>query len=119
MPTVSVTDKVAAKLPALPGENVTAIVQELPAASVDPQVFVLVKAVLLVPVSLIPAIASGALPALASVKIWAALVVPAVTLPKFALAGVSTACGCASAVPVPVSDAVCVPTESVTEKVPL
>ena len=95
------------------------MVQDAPAASVAPQALVLVNAVLLAPVRLMPEIVSAALPVLVRVKGWAELAVPAVTLPKFAVAGVRAAWGAGMAVPVPVSDAVCVPTASMTESVAL
>ncbi len=114
---MSLTESVAASVPVELGLNVTEMLQDAPAASVLPQVLVLVKAALSAPVRLIPEIVSAALPVLARVKVWAELAVPSVTLPKFAVAGVRAAWGAGTAVPVPVSDAVCVPTASVTESV--
>jgi len=73
---LSLTESVAASIPAEVGSNVTAMVQDAPVASVLPQVLVLIKAALLVPVRLMPAIASGALPVLVSVAFCAVLFVP-------------------------------------------
>jgi hypothetical protein len=118
VPTVSVTDKVSAKLPVLLGENVTAVVQELPAASDDPQVFVVIaKLPAAAPLRAMELIGSAALPAFVSINVWAALVLPDVTLPKVAVAGVRVAWGAAAVVAVPVRAAVCVPTASVTVSV--
>ena len=96
---LSATDSVAPKLPAPEGVNVTAIVQFAPAASADPQADVSAKALAFAPPSVTPEIASGALPEFVSVNVCAVLVVPAVKLPKFAVAGVSVAAGAAGTAP--------------------
>jgi hypothetical protein len=113
VPTASVTVSAAVKVPAEVGAKVTAMVQEAPAASVVPQVSApSLKEEAFAPVMPTEEIDSAALPALASVKVWAALLLPVVTLLKFAEAAVSAACGAVvtEATPVPVSAAVCVPT---------
>jgi hypothetical protein len=117
VPTASTADTLAEKLPMLVGEKVMAIVQDLPAASDVPQVFALtMKVFAFVPAIPIEVIESAALPALVRVKVCALPVVPVVTLPKFAVAGVSAACGVGAVVPVPVRAEVCVPTASTTDK---
>lgn len=88
---MSLTESMAVSVPVEAGLNVTEMVQDAPAASVLPQVLVVVKAALLAPVRLIAEIVSAALPVLVRVKGWAELAVPAVTLPKFAVAGVRAA----------------------------
>jgi hypothetical protein len=113
VPTASVTESAAVKVPAEVGAKVTATVQEPPAAKVVPQVLAPSwNEDAFAPVMLTEEIDSAALPALASVKVWAALLLPVVTVLKFAEAAVSAACGAVviEATPVPVSAAVCVPT---------
>ena len=104
---LSVTESVAVSVPAAVGSKVTEMVQEEPAASAPPQVFVAAKAALLVPVKLMLAIASGALPVLVSVAVCAVLFVPVSMEPKSRVEGVSVAAGAAAAVPVPVRVLVC------------
>jgi len=118
---LSLTESVAASVPAAVGSNATEMVQDAPAASVALQVFVLAKAALLVPVRLMPVMASGAVPELVSVAVCAAVFVPVSTEPKSSLDGVRVAAGDAEDedVPVPARDEDCVPAESVTEKEPL
>lgn len=109
VPTESVTDRLAEKLPAAAGENMTVMVQEPPAASDVPHVPpVTAKLPAFIPVSPIEVMGSAAVPALDSLKVCAALVLPAVTLPKSAVAGVSAACGAdvVATTPVPDNDAV-------------
>lgn len=80
-----------------------------PAASVDAQAlipFAMEKSAELVPVMVMPAIESGALPELVSVAVCAALVAPE-TAVKVSVAGVSEAMGAAGAVPVPLKATVC------------
>ena len=113
VPTASVIESAAVKVPAEVGAKVTATVQEPPAAKVVPQVSALSwKEDAFAPVMPTEEIDSAALPALASVNVWAALLLPVVTVLKFAEAAVSAACGAVvtEATPVPVSNAVCVPT---------
>jgi len=118
VPTASVTERLAVKLPVEVGSNVTAMVQEPPAASVVPQVSAPSwKEEAFAPVSATELIDRAALPALARVKVWAALLLPAATLLKFAEAAVSAACGAAGgadATPVPVKVEVWVPASSTT-----
>ena len=73
---LSLTDSVAASVPVEVGSKVIEMVQDAPAASVLPQVLVLVKAALLVPARVMPAMVSGALPVLVSVAVCALLFVP-------------------------------------------
>ena len=90
---LSLTESVAASVPAEVGSNVTEMVQDAPAASVLPQVLVLIKAALLVPVRLMPAIASGALPGLVSIAFCVADVVPCRRSKSESEAGVRVAAG--------------------------
>jgi hypothetical protein len=113
VPSASVTERLAVKLPVEIGENVTAMVQEACAASVVPQVSAPSwNEEAFAPVSAMEEIDRAALPALARVKVWAALVLPVGTLLKFAEAAVSAACGVAGgadATPAPVKVDVWVP----------
>jgi hypothetical protein len=113
VPSASVTERLAVKLPVVAGENVTAMVQEAPAASVVPQVLAAIwNEEAFAPVSATEVIDRAALPALARVKVWAALLLPFATLLKFAEAAVRAACGAAAGVdatPVPVKVEVWVP----------
>lgn len=75
---MSVMLTLALRVPVALGLKVTLMVQVAPAASgPEPtgQVLVWAKSVALVPVRLIPLMASGAVPLLVSVMDWAALVV--------------------------------------------
>jgi hypothetical protein len=114
---LSLTVRVAESVPAAVGAKTMEIAQEVPAASELPQAFVEAKAVLLVPVTLMPVIASAAVPVFESVNIWAVRVLPEVTLPKFAVAGVRVAWGTAGPVAVPVRVDVCVPASSTMVRV--
>jgi len=113
VPRASMTDRLAVKLPVVAGENVTAMVQEPPAASVVPQVSAPSwNEEAFAPVRATEVIDRAALPALARVKVWAALLLPVTTLLKFADAAVSAASGAAAgadATPVPVTVEVWVP----------
>lgn len=113
VPSASVTERLAVKLPVEVGENVTATVQEAAAASVLPQVSAPSwNEEAFAPVMPTEVIDRAALPALARVKVWAALLLPVATLLKFAEAAVRAACGAAAgadATPVPVKVEVCVP----------
>jgi hypothetical protein len=121
VPSASATERLAVKLPVEAGENETAMVQELPAASVAPQVSdPSWKEEAFAPVSATEVIDRAALPALARVKVWAALLLPAPTLLKFAEVAVRAACGAAAGVdatPVPVKVEVCVPASSTMVRV--
>ena len=120
VPTASTTVREAAYAPAALGLKLTFTAQpELAASELEHPFEVIVKAVGFAPLSAIDEMESGALPALVSVKVCAVLMLPAATLPKFAVAGVREACGAGAGVPVPVSADVCVPTESITLKVPV
>jgi hypothetical protein len=103
------------------GVNVIDVVQEEPAARVVPQVLVpILKEEAFAPLMPIDVIDSGALPGFVSVKVWAALLVPVVTLLKLVDAGVRAAMGAAGgadATPVPVNVEVCVPAASTTVRV--
>jgi hypothetical protein len=93
---------------AVDGVKVTVMVQVAPAASDKPQVLVaMVKEETLVPLRPADVMGSVAVPALVKVKVWSVLVDPTVTLPKFAVAGVSAAFGAVAVVPVPLRAAVC------------
>jgi hypothetical protein len=113
VPSASVTERLAVKLPVEVGENVTAMVQEAPAVSVVPQVSAPSwNEEALAPVMSTEVIDRAALPALARVKVWAVLLLPVATRVKFAEAAVRAACGAAggaAATPVPVIVEVCVP----------
>jgi hypothetical protein len=79
-----------------------------PAGSVAPHVFAeTAKSAGFAPTIETPPIFKTALPVLESVRDIGALVVPSVTLPNAADAGVSEATGVGGAVPVPLSVAVC------------
>jgi hypothetical protein len=67
--------RVAVRLPAELGVNVTAIVQLAPAASTEPQPLVAAKSLALVPVIVTPLMLSAALPVLLTVTDWALLAV--------------------------------------------
>ena len=99
---MSFTESVAVSVPVEVGLNVTEIVQDALAASALPQVFVLVKAELFVPIRLMPVIVSGALPVLVSVAFCVADMVP-VVVEKVSEAGVRVAAGADAAVTVPLS----------------
>jgi hypothetical protein len=79
--------------PAAVGVNVTLMVQEAPAASEVPQAFVCAKS----PVATMPEIASGAVPVLESVTVWAAEVVPTSCPVKVSDVGESAAVGAVTA----------------------
>ena len=96
---LSATESEALKLPVAEGAKVTAIGQLAPAASVEPHAVVSAKSLVFAPVKVMPEMVSGALPPLVSVNVCAALVVPLVTLPKFAVDGLRAACGAAAVAP--------------------
>jgi hypothetical protein len=92
VPSASVTERLALKLPVEAGSNVTAMVQEAPAASVVPQVSAPSwNEEAFAPVRATEVIDRAALPVLARVKVCAALLLPVVTLLKFAEAAVREA----------------------------
>jgi len=72
---LSVTVKVPLRVPVAVGVKVTLIVQDAPAATELPQLFVSAKSPLLAPVMAMPDIASGAFPAFERVAVWYPLVV--------------------------------------------
>jgi hypothetical protein len=96
---LSVTVKVAARLPLVVGVKVTLMVQLAAAATELPQVLVCPKSPGLAPVIAIPVIVSGAFPELDSVNGQGLPVVPTFLLPKGQPEGEVPAMG---AVPVPV-----------------
>lgn len=102
---LSATCKVAVKLLAEAGVNMTEIVQLDPAASELPQVLVWEKSLGLAPPIVTPVMFSAAFPVLESVA-DANEVLPTVVLAKVR-DGVSVATGAAAAVPVPVSVELC------------
>jgi hypothetical protein len=75
---LSLTDKLALRLPVALGVNVTGIVQLAPAASDVGQLLVWAKSPAFVPPIAMLATLSEAVPELVSVTVWAALVVPVV-----------------------------------------
>jgi hypothetical protein len=103
---LSAIERVAAKLDADAGVNVTETVQDVSTARVVPQVVVCAKSVGFVPVIVTPVMLMEALPVLVSVTICAALMVPDVA-EKVSVAGVNVATGAGAATPVPVKDEVC------------
>ncbi len=118
VPTESVTESVAVKVPADVGVKVTAIVQEAPAAREDPQVLAPCRKLeLLAPLMPNEVMESASFPALVRVKVTGALVAPTVAVPKLPVPGVSAACAADACAPVPVRAAVWVPASSVTVKV--
>jgi len=96
---LSATEMLAERAPALPGVNVTEIVQLAPAASELPQLFVCAKLLALVPVTVMPVIVSAAVPGFDSIRVCAAVVVPTGVGANVKLVGASTACGVPVAVP--------------------
>lgn len=101
---LSVTLRVADRVPVPVGVNVMLIVQLPPAATEPPQVFVWPKSPGLAPVNETPLTLREMLPVLFKVKVWAALVVPRFWLEKVRLPLVNPAMG---ALPVPVTLTVC------------
>jgi hypothetical protein len=96
VPTLSTTLSDAEALPAAVGLKETLMVQEAPAASELPQLFMPIeKAAAFVPVIAMDVIGRAALPALARVKVCDELALPTFTLPKLTVVGVSAACGAA------------------------
>ena len=77
--------------------------QLAPAASVVPQPLVRKKPDAFVPVSPMLVILRGAVPGLLNVRVWAALVVPMMRLPKANDAGERTTWGAGTAVPEPLN----------------
>ena len=107
LPALSATERVAAKVAADSGVNVTEIVHEAPAATDEPQVLVWEKSPGFAPPMAMLVMESVALLVLESVAVWAVLELPMKMLPKLNDAGVSTAAGAGTAVPVPLSATVC------------
>ena len=97
---MSVTDSVAVREPVRTGVKVTLMEHEVPAASVEPQLFVWVKSPWLAPVMLMPVMVNGPVPALVRLTACAGLAVPVFWLPKERAAGLREAAG---VVPVPVN----------------
>jgi len=93
---LSATDSVAVKLATEAGEKVTEIAQLAPAASDSPQLLVWAKSTESVPVTVIPLMASPALPVFVRVAVCAALVAPE-TAVKVSVLGVSEAAGAGAA----------------------
>ena len=75
---LSVTETPALRFPVAVGLNAALIVQLVPAARLEPQVWVWVKSPLLVPVMAMPLMLSAAAPVLERVIDWAALLAPTV-----------------------------------------
>ena len=78
---MSAIPRAALSGPAVVGVKVTPMVQLDPAASEPGQLFACAKSLPFAPAIVMPAIVSAALPALASVTVWAALVVPTAWFP--------------------------------------
>jgi hypothetical protein len=89
----SLTASVAVRVPPAVGANVTLIVHEPPAASVEPQVLLWPKSPGFAPVSEMLAMLSGAVPVLVKVALCAALVLPTRCEPKANEVGASEAPG--------------------------
>ena len=100
---MSVIVTLADLVPVANGVKVTLIEQLLPAAKLEPQVFVCAKSVLLVPVIAMPDMLSVPVPLLVIVTTLAALVVPTNWLPNASDVGDRVTAG---ATPVPVRAAV-------------
>ena len=121
---LSETETVAERAPLALGVKETVMEQLLPAARLEPQLFVCWKSAGFVPASVIPEIVRAALPVFVSVTLLVGLVVPTICEPNGKLAGESAAEG-ALTTPVPVRPAVCgLPialseTETVAERTPL
>jgi hypothetical protein len=99
---LSVTFKVALRVPVVAGLKVTLIVQLALAANELPQLLVCAKSPAAVPVIVKLVIVIAVVPTFLSVTVLAALVLPTVTEPKLRLVGVSSA-----VVPVPLSGTCC------------
>jgi hypothetical protein len=84
---LSVTERVALRVPEAVGANVTLIVQFPPAVTLEPQVLVCEKSPLFEPVIAILEIVSAAEPGLESVRVLAELEVPTCWLLKVKEAG--------------------------------
>src|SRR5207245_6587101 len=116
---LSVTLSAALRVPLAVGLKVTLIVQLAPAANELPHVWVWAKSPALVPVIATPLMLREVVPTLVSVAVFAALVVPMATVPKFKLVGESfavvpiplrvTFCGLPAALSVTLSAALRVP----------
>ena len=106
---LSVTVRVALRLPGAVGLNVTEIVQFAPTATLLPQVLVCAKSPGLVPLIAMLAIVSGPVPELLSVTVWALVVTPTLVSLNETTLGDSPAVG--TPAPVPVSATVWVDPE--------
>jgi hypothetical protein len=104
---LSATEIVAPNVAADSGVKVTEIVQVADAASVAPQVVVSAKSAGFAPAIEMPVMLRVALPGFDSVIVWAAEVTFTVVLGKVRVLGASSACGVGTAVPVPLTVAVC------------
>ena len=89
---LSVTDSVPVRFPICVGLKVTLTVQLAPAASELPQVWVCAKSPALVPVIAMEVIVNLVVPTLVRVTVFAGLVVPTATEPKFKLVGERLRC---------------------------
>src|SRR5947208_2258128 len=99
----SVIATLAVRLPLAVGANVMEIVHVMPGAKVaglSGQLWLGEKSLAVAPVTLTPAIVSGAVPVFVSVVVWAALAVPTSCDAKLRVVGVSATAG-AGVVPVP------------------
>src|SRR5256712_3397797 len=116
---LSVTLSAALRVPLAVGLKVTLIVQLAPAANELPHVWVWAKSPALVPVIATPLMLREVVPTFVIVAVFAALVVPMATVPKFKLVGESfadvpialrvTFCGLPAALSVTLSAALRVP----------
>jgi hypothetical protein len=104
---LSATLTVAENCEAEGGVKVTAIEHCAPAARVEAQEFVRLKAVGFAPASVTPVMLTLELPVFVRVRVWAALVVPLSWLAKATVAGVSVARKVGASVPVPLNGALC------------
>jgi Na+-transporting NADH:ubiquinone oxidoreductase subunit NqrE len=116
---LSLTLSDAVRVPLAVGLKVILMLQVAPAANELPHVWVCAKSPALVPVMAIPVMLMAVVPTLVSVTVFAGLVVPMATVPKFRLVGKSfavvpippsvTCCGLPAALSLTLSAAVRVP----------
>ena len=93
LPELSVTIKLALRLPVAPGVKVTEMLQEAFAVRAEPQLFEALKSEAFVPLTAIPAMVNAAEPLLLRVMVCALLVVPSVWLGKVSEVGEAWATG--------------------------
>jgi len=98
---LSVTLRVALKVAADAGLNVTAMLQVEEAARVVPQLLVWVKSVGLEPAMVMLVMFSAALPVLESVRVWEDAVLATLVVGKVSVPGDKDATGAGAGVPVP------------------